>query len=190
MGLYFFKADVFYFIHQFVLEKNLTIQKLQHENFLLQQKILHLPLEEGRIITQLDDDFVIINKINLPMGAAVFGKKSAIGKIIKHTAHTSVIRLITNRESKIAVYIPQKARAILKGEGRKKLKLIYLDFLTQHTEIKKGDVIYTLGIEGQFPKHQPIAMVDEVKDERTIICIPFENVDYLTQVSLLKIPSV
>ena len=137
---------------------------MQHENFLLQQKILHLPLENGKVITQLNGDFLVIGKTNLPINTAVFGKKSIIGKIIKHTSYTSVIQLITNRDSKIAVYIPQKARAILKGEGTQKgegkLQLIYIDFFAQHEQLQKGDIIYTLGIEGIFLKQKPIAIVE------------------------------
>ena len=187
IGVYFFKADLFYFAHQITLEKNIKVQNLQHDIFLLQKKIQQLPLQKGKVITQLKGDIIVLNKVDLPIRTTVFGKKSVIGQIIKHTRYTTIVQLITNRESKIPVYIPQKGRAVLKGEGGKKLILTYIDFFPQHQPFQKGDIIYTLGIDGYFPKHQPIAIITDIKDERTVLCKPFENVDYLFNLQLLNL---
>lgn len=187
LAIYFFKADIFYFARQLTLEKNTTILKLKNQNFILRRNILQIPLTEGRIITQIGNDFVVINKTKLPINTAVFGKKSVIGKIVSQTKFTQIVRLITNRDSKVAVFIPEIGRAILKGDGNKKMILTYVDFFPSHDTFKKGDVIYTLGFEGQFPKKQPIAIISDAQTEGKIICHPFEDVDYLTDVSLMDL---
>ena len=186
ISIFLFKEEALYLIKQITLEKNISLEKLQEENIELSQKLLSLPLQKGKIITQMGNDDLLIIKSDLPINAAVFGKKGVIGKIIKNTKYTQKIRLITNRYSKIPVVTPGIARAILKGTGNGKLTLDFIEYTSSQAAYNKDDIIYTLGLEGIFPKHHPIAIVESVENEKTIICKPYEDIDALSYVSLLN----
>ncbi|USO02292.1 MAG: rod shape-determining protein MreC [Alphaproteobacteria bacterium] len=184
--IYLFKEDVLYLTKQIILEKNITIEELQKENTQLHKKLLTLPAETGKIITQMHDDYLVITKINLPENTVIFGKHSVIGKITKTTKYTQKVRLITHSHSKIPVATPDIARAILKGEGNGTMVLTFIEYTSPNVSYKPGDIIYTLGIEGTFPKHHPVAIVESIKDRQTIICKPLEDISTLTHVFLLS----
>ena len=172
IGTYFFKSDVLYLVSRIFVEDKPIICYYD------------IPLAPGKVITQMKNDLFVINKTKASVGAAVLGEKSVIGKIVKTSYLTQVVRLTTHRESKISVILPGIARALLKGEGEGKMILIALDYFgtsdVKEKQIQKGDILRTLGIEDGFPRNQPIAEVVDVKDRRTVICKPIENFDLLT----------
>ena len=177
VGFYFFKEDIFYFCSRYFISPPLVSH---HVN------ISHFSSLSSKIITQLYGDYLIINRTSLPINTAVLGKEGLVGKIIAHTKYTQKIQLITNRNSKIPVYIKEFGKAILKGDGHGRLKLEYIYPFSKSIWPKKGNFVYTLGIDGIFPKHIPVAVVINVKNSKNIICKPYENIDMLSEVVCVR----
>jgi len=185
LSVFLFKEDAIYLVKQITFEKNLIIEDLQKENSELHQKFLSFPTQTGKVITQIHGDYFLIVKTDKPVGTVVLGHNSVIGKIVKNTTYTQKIMLITNARSKVPVFTPEIGRAILKGDAHNKLRLTFIEYISPNITYKKGDIIYTLGIEGIFPKQHPIAIVESIENDQTIVCRPFEDINTLTHIFLL-----
>ena len=83
-----------------------------------------------------------------------------MGRVIETTGHSSVVRLIVDRSSRVPVVVNRsRARAILEGENSGTCQLKYLD---RTQDILEGDVIITSGLAGVFPRGVEVGTVSQV----------------------------
>ena len=109
---------------------------------------------------------VIVNKgfkHGIKLGVAVKEKSYFVGKIINVNFLTSRILLVSDLNSKIPVIIePSGANAILSGQGHNDYAA--LEFLPKLKKIKKGDIVYTSGVDNIIPQAIPIGKIIEIED--------------------------
>jgi len=125
---------------------------------------------------------VIINKgfnHGIKLGVAVKEKYYFVGKIINVNFLTSRILLASDLNSKIPVIIePNGINAILSGQGHN--DYAELEFLPKLKKIKKGNIVYTSGIDGIIPEGIPIGKVFE-EDENLFVkfFVDFNQLKYV-----------
>lgn len=143
----------------------------------------------------LTDQTVIIN-VGIEQGVnigdvALSGEGILIGKIIQTEKNTSIIRLLNDNQSKIAVTIlnNDKSLGIIQGGYGLSIKML---FIPRNEIIKVGDVVVTSGLEKNIPKGLVIGVVEAVENEanqpfQQAIITPAQNLGKITFVSVLKI---
>ena len=125
---------------------------------------------------------IIVNKgfkHGIKLGFAVKEKSYFVGKIINVNFLTSRILLASDLNSKIPVIIePSGANAILSGQGHD--DYAGLEFLPKLKKIKKGDIVYTSGVDSIIPQAIPIGQVFE-KDENFFVnfFVDFNQLKYV-----------
>ncbi len=93
-------------------------------------------------------------------GSPVIVPEGLVGRVIEVTAHSSVIRLIADRSSRVPVLVSRsRARAVLEGENSGTCQLKYLD---RTEDILEGDVIITSGLANRFPRGVEVGIVAQV----------------------------
>lgn len=94
-------------------------------------------------------------------GMAVLAADGVVGQIIKVSADSSRVLLLTDHSSGIAATIQRsRARGVVKGKGE---GLCSLEFATREEDVKVGDMVVTSGVGGVFLKGLPIGEVTMVK---------------------------
>jgi rod shape-determining protein MreC len=94
-------------------------------------------------------------------GMAVVAADGVVGQIIKVSAASSRVVLLTDHSCGIAATIQRsRARGVVKGKGE---GLCSLEFATREEDIQVGDLVVTSGIGGVFLKGVPIGEVTMVK---------------------------
>ncbi len=94
------------------------------------------------------------------VGYPVVGAGGLVGQVIQAFHHTSVVRLVTDGQSKVGVaFGPQNQYAgIVDGQGPG--SSMTADLVAPHTPLQKGEVMYTSGLQGaSFPPGIPVATV-------------------------------
>lgn len=95
-------------------------------------------------------------KRNLP----VVTPDGLVGSVIQTSDHSSIVRLIVDRSSRVPVLISRsRARAILEGEGSGTCQLKYLD---RTEDVQKGDVVITSGLAGIYPRGIEVGTVTQI----------------------------
>lgn len=83
-----------------------------------------------------------------------------IGRVLEVTPSYSNVILLTDYDSRIAAIIQRnRARGILKGQGRSECTLEYVE---KGVDVEPGDRIITSGLDGIFPKGLLLGEVAEV----------------------------
>lgn len=96
---------------------------------------------------------------NMPV---VISEGFLVGKIIEISARQSFILLITDPSSLIPALVQDsRADGLVKGEHGLGVKM---DMIPQNEIIKKGDIVLTSGLGGEFPKGLIIGEIEEVKE--------------------------
>lgn len=87
-----------------------------------------------------------------------------VGRVISTSSSTANIILLTDYASKVSV-VGQESRdvGLLSGEGKKMLRIIYLDL---DSTIKVGDTVVTSGMGGIYPKGIPVGKVESVGKDK------------------------
>ena len=178
-------------------KKDYNLANLLHENkfYKSENKRLKLLIDEENLSSKeyllskvlLDQQSpylksVIVNKgfkHGIKLGVAVKEKSYFIGKIINVNFLTSRILLASDLNSKIPVIIePSGANAILSGQGHD--DYAGLEFLPKLKKIKKGDIVYTSGVDSIIPQAIPVGEVFE-KDESFFVnfFVDFNQLKYV-----------
>ena len=122
-------------------------------------------------------------------GMAVVGADGVIGQIVKVSADTSRVLLLTDHASGIAATIQRsRARGVVKGKGA---GLCSLEFTTREEDVKVGDQVIASGIGGVFMKGMPIGEVTMVKKGeygvfQTVTIRPAANLAHLEEVLVVQ----
>lgn len=93
-------------------------------------------------------------------GSPVSTEAGLVGRVIKVTPGTSVVRLISDPLSAVSV-IDSRSRDVGIINGRYEAQAS-LEYLRQHADIRPGDLLVTSGM-GRFPKGLPVGLVQDVE---------------------------
>ena len=113
-----------------------------------------------------------------------------VGRVLKASAHSSIVLLLTDPSSRIAVFSQEsRAPGILMGMGTgQKLEV---NFVQRDAKVKPGEIIITSGLDGKYPKGIPVARVLRVapSDYTQFMAIkaePLVDLQHLEEVLLLE----
>lgn len=149
------------------------IRLLEDENALLRDELHFFKKNEthvgaeviGRDLDPLGTT-IIINRgaadhvaINQPV---IVGNGLLIGKIVRVDARTSVVRLLSDYESKVAATVLNRDKSLGLVEGGYGLT-VKLDLIPQNEVIRPGDTIITSGLESGIPRGLVIGAVEVVE---------------------------
>ena len=109
----------------------------------------------------------------LKEGQAVIALKGAVGTIIHAELKRAHIMLITDRYS-VVDGIVQRTRALGIVEGKGTDNLALMKYIDRTTDLKKGDIIVTGGLDKVFPKGFPLAEVENVEDKAYSVAMKIE----------------
>lgn len=99
-------------------------------------------------------------------GQAVVFKDNLLGEIRKVSPKEAEVILISDPESKVATFVTSdegKARGILLGQFGSEL---LLDKILHNESINKGDLVYSEGTEGKFPRGLVLGQVAQVVERQ------------------------
>lgn len=83
-----------------------------------------------------------------------------VGSVIETSDHSSVVRLIVDRSSRVPVLVSRsRARAILEGESSGTCQLKYLD---RTEDVQKGDIVITSGLAGIYPRGIEVGTITQI----------------------------
>ena len=156
-----------------LLVENSRLQSLAEENKNLRSLLELKQTKNYNLITTniisrdfLNQNLLIIDvglEQNIQIGQAVVANEGVIiGKIIEVMDDAAVVRVLTDNLSKLAVSVGDQQ--IVSGllEGSLGLSM-YLQYIPQEIEIKKGDLVITSNLNEQIPGGLVIGRVEEVE---------------------------
>ncbi len=92
------------------------------------------------------------------VGFPVVGSGGLVGQVIQSFHHTSVVRLITDGQSKVGVTFGNQLTGIVDGQGPS--SSMTADLVGPHTPLHKGEIMFTSGLAAaSFPPGIPVATV-------------------------------
>ncbi len=92
------------------------------------------------------------------VGFPVVGSGGLVGQVIQSFHHTSVVRLITDGQSKVGVTFGNQLTGIVDGQGPS--SSMTADLVAPHTPLHKGERMYTSSLDAaSFPSGIPVATV-------------------------------
>jgi rod shape-determining protein MreC len=95
-------------------------------------------------------------KVNHP----VVTHQGLVGKVIRTTPSTSLVELITDKNSRVAALIQKnRAEAILYGKSS---PICVLEYLDRDVDIQQGDYVISSGMGGIFPKGLTLGIISKV----------------------------
>lgn len=108
----------------------------------------------------------------LKAGLAVITLKGAVGTLLKVEPSRSHVMLITDRYSVVDGLVQRtRAQGYVEGNGGNDCALKYTD---RTSELSKGDVIVTGGLDHIFPKGFPLAIVEKVENKAYSVALKIE----------------
>ncbi|MBQ7618196.1 MAG: rod shape-determining protein MreC [Desulfovibrio sp.] len=123
-------------------------------------------------------------------GTPLVSNKGLIGRVLRASAHSASVLMMTDPGSRIAVFT-QKSRAmgILRGNGAAKPLLV--DFVPRDAGVKLGELIVTSGLDGSYPKGLPACRIVSVEPSNyteflAISAEPLVDLQHLEEVLLLE----
>ena len=122
-------------------------------------------------------------------GLTVMGPSGVIGQVVRTDAHTSLVRLITDPQSGVAVLIQSNRKeGIVTGslDG-----LLYLENVDSDVVVQVGDVVVTSGAGGSYTRGLIVGTVVKVTQaqgasSRLIVVSPNEDTGPLEEVTVVK----
>jgi rod shape-determining protein MreC len=130
------------------------------------------------------------------VGFPVVGAGGLVGQVIASYHHTSVVRLVTDGQSKVGVVFGQdnKYTAIVDGQGPG--SDLTADLVAPGTPLHKGEIMYTSGLQAaEFPPGIPVATVSTFHtaagaSQESISVEPSANLGQLAYVDVVQwVPS-
>jgi rod shape-determining protein MreC len=92
------------------------------------------------------------------VGYPVVGSGGLVGQVIQSFHHTSVVRLVTDGQSKVGVTFGNQLTGIVDGQGPS--SSMTADLVAPHTPLHKGEVMFTSSLNAAaFPPGIPVARV-------------------------------
>jgi len=83
-----------------------------------------------------------------------------VGSVVKTSDHSSIVRLIVDRSSRVPVLVSRsRARAILEGESSGTCQLKYLD---RTEDVQQGDIVITSGLAGIYPRGIEVGTITQI----------------------------
>jgi rod shape-determining protein MreC len=126
------------------------------------------------------------------VGYPVVGAGGLVGQVIQSFHHTSVVRLITDGQSKVGVVFgpSNKYTAIVDGQGPGNDPTA--DLVAPGTPLRKGEIMYTSGLQAAaFPPGIPVASVSSFHtpsgaNQISITVEPSANLNQLAYVDVVQ----
>ncbi|HEX7455322.1 MAG TPA: rod shape-determining protein MreC [Gallionella sp.] len=176
---------------QSLLQENQQLRKLQA----LQQRS-QLAGQFAEIVYAERDIFrrkVLINKgntANVQAGQVVMDDRGIVGQITRVYPWLSEVTLITEKDHAVPVQVLRSGlRSVAFGAGD--TSQLSLRYMPVSTDIVKGDVLVTSGIDGIYPPGIPVAKVEKIERDAAypfarIVCLPVGGVDKNRQLLILS----
>lgn len=123
-------------------------------------------------------------------GTPIITNDGLVGRVLKASAHTSTVLLLSDPGSRIAVFTQvSRARGVLRGQGTG--KTLEMDYVSRDSVVAPGDVLVTSGLDGIYPKGIPVAKVSTVAPSDyteflAITAAPLVDMQHLEEVILLE----
>lgn len=138
--------------------------------------------------SQAWDQTVTINKgakDGVDIGYSVMAASGVIGQVVSTTAHSAVVRLLTDPQSGAAALVQSsRAEGVVRGslEG-----ILYLENLDTSATVNLGDVVVTSGLGGSYAKGLIIGTVVKIEGQqgdaaRRVIVAPNDKAASLEEV--------
>jgi rod shape-determining protein MreC len=124
------------------------------------------------------------------VGYPVVGAGGLVGQVIQAFHHTSVVRLITDGQSKVGVTFGNQLTGIVDGQGPS--NPMTADLVPPHTPLHKGEIMYTSSLDAAaFPSGIPVASVQTFHtaagaSQETIEVFPAANLSQLAYVDVVQ----
>ena len=123
-----------------------------------------LPTVTAQTIDQYTSNFTATITLDkgradgVDVGFPVVGAGGLVGQVIQSFHHTSVVRLITDGQSKVGVTFGNQLTGIVDGQGPE--SSMTADLVAPHTPLHKGEVMFTSSLDAaSFPPGIPVAAV-------------------------------
>jgi rod shape-determining protein MreC len=157
-----------------------------------------LPVVTAQTVNQYASNFTATITIDkgrsdgVDVGYSVVGEGGLVGQVIFASAHSSVVRLITDGQSKVAVSFgnQQQYSAIVDGQGPS--NDLTADLVPPHTPVTKGETMFTSSLDAaSFPPGIPVATVSSFHtaagaSQETITVEPSANLSQLAYVDVVQ----
>ncbi len=126
------------------------------------------------------------------VGFPVVGAGGLVGQVIQSFHHTSVVRLVTDGQSKVGVSFGpgNQYTAIVDGQGPG--NDLTADLVPPHTPVRKGETMYTSGLNAaEYPPGIPVATVSSFHtaagaSQESITVEPSANLNELGYVDVVQ----
>lgn len=94
-------------------------------------------------------------------GTPLVTHQGLVGRVLRASAHSATVLLITDPGSRIAVFAQEtRAMGILRGSGIG--RPLEVNFVERGSNVSAGEMLITSGLDGKFPKGIPVARVISV----------------------------
>ena len=121
------------------------------------------------VVADMQKHRVVIDKgaaDGVTVGAAVIDERGLFGQVIETARTTSVVLLITDRLHAVpAEVVRNDIRVIATGEGT--YDRLKLEAVPKSADIREGDLLFSSGLGGRFPRGYPVGTVVAVDRLRT-----------------------
>ncbi|MCR5813272.1 MAG: rod shape-determining protein MreC [Desulfovibrio sp.] len=123
-------------------------------------------------------------------GTPLLTNKGLIGRVLRASAHSASVLLMTDPGSRIAIYTQDsRAMGILHGNGAK--SSLTVDFVPRDAGVRRGELLVTSGLDGFYPKGLPAARVISVEPSNyseflAITAEPLVDLQHLEEVLLFE----
>ncbi|RYX89576.1 MAG: rod shape-determining protein MreC [Comamonadaceae bacterium] len=192
-------------------QKKLTVQSLraaQVEQLTLEnsrlRKLLELreqvktPVMAAEVLYDAADPYsrkVIIDKgmvQGVEVGSPVVDESGVLGQVTLVHPLVSEVTLVIDRELAIPVLnVRTGARSVAYGEPSTYGGGMELRFMGSNSDVQKGDLLTTSGVDGVYPAGLPVALVDRIERRAEsafarIYCVPQAQVGGVQHVMVIK----
>jgi rod shape-determining protein MreC len=123
----------------------------------------------------------------ITVDAPVLSAGGVIGRTILVTDHLSQVQLITNGDASVGAMTNQaRSPGVLRGQGG---PLLDLNYISNTEQVNEGDLVFTSGLDGIYPKGLPVGKVVESRKGnsvfRAIKVEPSADLVHLEEVSVV-----
>ena len=125
-------------------------------------------------------------------GTPVITNLGVVGRVLRASANTSTVLLLTDPGSRIAV-LSQETRTpgILTGRGTR--LPMEMRFVTRNYAVHPGEILITSGLDGAYPKGIPAARVlsvvpSDFSQFQNVLVEPLVDIERLEEILLLERP--
>lgn len=118
----------------------------------------------------------------------VVNPNGLIGRVVLTTKDMAKVQLVIDGNGAVGTLLDRTRRqGIIRGDGRGGLQMTYVPALT---DVQRGDMVMTAGIDGIYPKGIPVGQVVAVSEGsdlfKTILCRPTVDFGELEEVIILR----